>query len=514
MYILRKMIFESVSQAKKYLNANDISLNDSEYLNLKDLLKKNIGYLGKFTEWLFEEELDIEYLKNLYELIIKIGLDKDINSFNTSEELYDYLQIKKNERKINKVIQELPSGIKKQIDSKFRKMLEDNIDYLDYIYDMYSKVSFRYKNENIDKLYKDTLEAIKRVTGGWTPYSIKYNDEELVYIDNDTLILNIKDYNRSCDLGSKSWCIVTSPYHFREYTDGYAEQYFIYDFTKEPTDAFSLIGLTMDENHVLDNIFDRFNNRIKKDNDVIRGFLPIIKNHYDKYVSHLITYNTEIKKGNYNNVKKMVEEHNIKPSFGDLEKAIESGSLKLVDYIFNLIIDRGVRITFAHRTKIIEKVTKLKKVDIFKYFINNDNIEFSPNDIFNAIYNSLENDLGIDIIKELLEYNKSEDIENNHRLFTQVAEMGDVEIAKLFLNDSRFDPSSNRNSAIRYAAKKGNLEMVKFLNEDERTDLSDLNNFAIKHAIKNGHFDVAMYISDELGYGYTNEDLENYRKKF
>jgi len=45
----------------------------SEFKKLKTLLSKNIGYIGKFTEYLMNENIPYEELENLYTNLLKLS---------------------------------------------------------------------------------------------------------------------------------------------------------------------------------------------------------------------------------------------------------------------------------------------------------------------------------------------------------------------------------------------------------------------------------------------------------
>jgi hypothetical protein len=242
MYIQKYKIFENVRQAKKFLDENNISYDNKDYLELKNILSSNLGYLGKFTEWLYQDNT-LNFLEDIYKMIKNTSLDKDINSFETAEDLYDYLTEKKYETKVNQTINSLPSRTRRLTNQELRDLIKNNIDNTDSIKDFYSKKGGRYKN--VKDLIKDTKSLITNLQGEWNPDSIKYEDIELVYKDSNTLILQIDNYARSCDLGSKHWCISTSEYMFEDYTDGFKKQYFIYDFTKDISDKKSMIGTTI-----------------------------------------------------------------------------------------------------------------------------------------------------------------------------------------------------------------------------------------------------------------------------
>lgn len=252
MYIQKYKIFENVRQAKKFLADNDIDRNNEYFLRLKDILKKNPGYLGKFTEWFFEDYEEgetpvipkLSFLNRLYREIKEVGLDKDINQFKTAEDLYDHLTDKKINTRVNQTIKSLPSRTRRLVNDSLKELIKNNIKHFDNIKDFYSKKGGRYTS--IDNLIRDTKSLISKKQGGWSPDSIDYEEDELVYKDEDTLILWIEDYDRSCELGSEHWCISTDEDMFQDYTSGFKKQYFIYDFTKDIGDKKSMIGVTID----------------------------------------------------------------------------------------------------------------------------------------------------------------------------------------------------------------------------------------------------------------------------
>jgi len=61
--ITRYKIFENVQYAKKVLNELDIPQDDSGYVELKNILGNNLGYIGKFTEWHYKDDTPIVSLE-------------------------------------------------------------------------------------------------------------------------------------------------------------------------------------------------------------------------------------------------------------------------------------------------------------------------------------------------------------------------------------------------------------------------------------------------------------------
>lgn len=61
----------------------------------------------------------------------------------------------------------------------------------------------------------------------------------------DITVLKINNFEQSKGLGSPSWCISRDEHYFTNYTSDNAQQFFIYDFSKDSKDNFSMIGLTL-----------------------------------------------------------------------------------------------------------------------------------------------------------------------------------------------------------------------------------------------------------------------------
>lgn len=70
---------------------------------------------------------------------------------------------------------------------------------------------------------------------------------QVISENHNKLILRINNFEESKTMGSSSWCISRSESYFHSYADG-AEQYFLFDFSKENTDNASMIGITLHTN--------------------------------------------------------------------------------------------------------------------------------------------------------------------------------------------------------------------------------------------------------------------------
>jgi len=467
MYIQRYEIFENVRQAKKYLDENDIPPNDRFYLELKNILRKNLGYLGKFTEWLFHNKdhhpgVTIGFLEDVYKMIKNVGLDKDINTFKTSESLYDYLTDKKHETKINQVIKSLPSRSRNLINQELKDLIKNNIDNIDSIKDFYSKKGGRYKN--ITDLIKDTKSLITNLQGKWNPDSIKYRDRELVYKDSNTLILWIDNYNRSCDLGSKHWCISTSENMFGQYTDGFKKQYFIYDFTKDISDKKSMIGATIGINGFPTDIHYKDDTEGKKED--ILPYMDYLKPYSKDYIRSKIDYYS-------------------------ISEVSKYGLIDDVKRLLNKGIDPTIDNNYS-----IRMASENGHTDVVKLLLQDERVD--PSDDSNyAIRMSSENG-HTGVVKLLLQDERVDPSAYNGRAIRMSSENGHIGVVKLLLQDQRVDPSTTSNLSIIGSSEYGHTEIVKLLLQDGRVDPSANKNYSIKWAYGNGHTDIVkLLLQDE-----------------
>jgi len=267
-------IYENMDQAKAILKKQNVPENDPRFLELRELLgvakesdlvnkygpkkgkekfknqKGRIGYIGKFTKWIFKEHEDFDRLKEVYDVLINHPKQvPNIDSFKTIEELYDFLQSSEISNNVKHTIDILPRSAKNAATPKLEKLLELNIQYLNDIKDFYAKKGVKFKTA--EELYKVTYDLIQNLSGEFNLNAIKRKIKEtksnvdICYETADLLVIRPLDYQTSCALGSKSWCISTSQNYWDSYADVFSNQYFIYDFTKLISDKRSMIGVTV-----------------------------------------------------------------------------------------------------------------------------------------------------------------------------------------------------------------------------------------------------------------------------
>ena len=304
-FILSQSLFENKKYIQKILDESDFDESDIKYL--KDLTKKNPNNLTKLLKWVLEGE-DIgssispvyEYYLELREKNLKVP---DINQFETPEKLYDYLQDLENSYKVNKIVQELPSNLK----SKYRSLKDKSkVDY--YFLELYNRKD---KKEIIVKLSKyknvnDLLEIIKKLLSGSNEYydilkSLeKDENSEVLYSKNNVILAEIKSYTKSCEIGSRSWCISTSEHMWSSYvTENNNKQLFLWNFNLDPSDNLSLIGITIKNIEQILRSFDKKpieTSHNRRDEYIKYSDLSKILNSIDKELHEIVFDTFEISK--------------------------------------------------------------------------------------------------------------------------------------------------------------------------------------------------------------------------
>lgn len=108
---------ENLQKALKILRDNKVSEDNKNFLKLREILRRNTGYLGKFTEWMIVQKKSIESLEELYKKIKEARIKKSIDSFKTPEEVIDYLIREDSSIAVNQIITSIPSKTRNYLKS-------------------------------------------------------------------------------------------------------------------------------------------------------------------------------------------------------------------------------------------------------------------------------------------------------------------------------------------------------------------------------------------------------------
>tara|TARA_R110000772_G_scaffold2410_1_gene8329 strand:+ start:44847 stop:47627 length:2781 start_codon:yes stop_codon:yes gene_type:complete len=249
-YLERYKLFENLHQAKSILKKNNIEEDHPSFLELRSMLSSNMGYIGWFTKMVYQNEVGIEDLREIYDIIqnnsiVIKNLPMPLIEYDEWEKLMDDIIISRGRIGVKKMVNELPSLQKSLIDLKDQ-------DTRDLLFEL-SKL--KDKENLLDKIsrYKtkeELLSAIKLFTSG--KRSVGYNNvkkavvksgAKIIYDSHlDDMIICEVNYPQLKFLASdSSWCIVNER-TFNGYANGVNKQYII--FLTDKTDNYSKIGVT------------------------------------------------------------------------------------------------------------------------------------------------------------------------------------------------------------------------------------------------------------------------------
>ena len=322
---------ENMNLAKSIV---DKKMQDFE--KLKEILSKNLGYIGKFTEYLFKEDINIEDLETLYNNLIDLrqnGSSLDIQNMDF-ESVMDKIQEENEDIEIKRFINQFPSQQKKILKEGFKKeksTLKNIIlkiikkDTEPFI----SKIS-RYKT------YEQLVNAMRLFAKDSTNdrETVKKNVKEskntsIAFEKDDILVIHIGAFSDIGTFGSDtSWCILSESM-FRRYTNNGKKQFILYDFTKPEFDPDLKIGITLEPNgsvYTAHNILDKLAtdkvNKLKIQYDI---------NTSDIYKKTIKEYDpTEIKLSTSTSMKKWIE---VIPSLN--KEDIKKWFSKIIDWSKN-----------------------------------------------------------------------------------------------------------------------------------------------------------------------------------
>ncbi len=235
---------------------------------LKEILAKNLGYIGKFTEYLMNENIPFQDLEVLYKDLLDLkNKQKNLDITNLKyEEVVDKVQDIRNDLSVNSLIQQFPSEqkafAKELIKSNYNILLQaskkENISAL------VSKIS-RYKTKeelkNALKLFgKDSMNDKESILN----YIKSSDSANIVFQNEDILIVKIGKIEDVRKLGSDtSWCILSDGM-WKRYTTG-RYQYILYNFKKDDLNPQFKIGFTLNKDftiHTSHDILDRGSNQL------------------------------------------------------------------------------------------------------------------------------------------------------------------------------------------------------------------------------------------------------------
>ena len=222
----------------------------NNFEQLKDLFKNNTGYIGKFTEYLFNSNMTIEDIKQTYNDILELKeTNKPINvyKYDTYESLIDMIIKTKNDILVKRLINQFPSKQKGLIEDLIKTpknyLTTLKVSKMEDILVFISKIS-RYDNKT-DLM--DALELFSRDVDNSKETilsKLEKSQSEIVINEDNIIIVEIKSFQDLVDVASDtSWCILRES-TFKDYTSNGQRQFILFDYNIEYDTQFK-IGFTI-----------------------------------------------------------------------------------------------------------------------------------------------------------------------------------------------------------------------------------------------------------------------------
>jgi hypothetical protein len=341
---------ESIKQARQYLTNKNIDIENNEALDmLSHALRKRPNLIGNFVKYHYEENIElntliqfIQYMNNNKATFDK--LPKNLIDYNKFEYIQDDLMVL--ERDVITVkfykylhpdlqaqISRLPLAQKDELDNiviAYRKLPEDKkkaftpmkfykvnkTDVKDFIERMKEFV------ENLDAGKEEIKTALEKHPGTY----------EIVYNEDNAVILKTANKDLIIDIGSPTWCIVyASDTYYSRYVapETLNTQYIIFNFNYALSSRYSRFGITIqmdgiaksggcqDNTNTYISIPD-IAHSISVDEDILKSILvnehmklaDIVINNID-----ILRYSDNVNKDEIEKVFKIFEELGISPTY-------------------------------------------------------------------------------------------------------------------------------------------------------------------------------------------------------
>ena len=178
----------------------------------------------------------------------------DLNKFKNkkSEFIYDQLMEIEKEHKIEKFAKSLLSNKYKHFITEksmklFKEIVELNIPKSHVQDNIGKKLAAYHTVEQFEKGLMGYVNSINKFEKEDIKLKVQNNNAEILLEEEDLLILKIRDFEASKNLGEGStWCIIRNKSFFNTYVKNQNNhQYFVYDFSKNSKTIESRIGITI-----------------------------------------------------------------------------------------------------------------------------------------------------------------------------------------------------------------------------------------------------------------------------
>ncbi|MCZ2337354.1 MAG: hypothetical protein LC127_03980 [Chitinophagales bacterium] len=214
-------INENLAKARAVLRQVDKPQTNPDFVKLRSLLSNNLGYIGKFTEWMFLNKVSYDQLESLYNRIKDQSLSKPIDQFSTPEEVIDSLIRKTTQSDLNQMLSAIPSQTReflKECDDfdQLENFLTQHADKKVAIIDFFSKKGGRYGDyedyEVIERIIEDLDKVVDAKSISDIAQIAKTSSRVKFVLENAKVLIVAVDYEGIQEVGSNYWCITEELY--------------------------------------------------------------------------------------------------------------------------------------------------------------------------------------------------------------------------------------------------------------------------------------------------------------
>jgi hypothetical protein len=522
-------IFETKQEAESFLSKNNIDKDNESFIKIKEISKPLPSLIGILTKLHFDKNVKLNILESIIKKCIKLKneLKRDgisiqdlfIDSYKNKEvpeeyieDILDKVELRGHTLRFINDIQY--SSVRNELKERYYDKIENGIVSIRKIknwqknLEFISKKSARYKSgSDVIKVFK---KMINNIIGGFNPEEIvkKINSDPgavVVYNKDGFVVAQIFSYETSCSLGSSSWCISTNNYYFKQYVDlrNNRQQYFVWDTSKDPSDNYSLMGITLEysgrrytshlKNDIEFNHINYFDQLVKKgecDKDLF-DLLTSEVNKKDPIISlkYLLYGDVNISVKEFKEIFKNLWDKSEKKTIEDFNKLYEIVIIilrKKIIKIYSLENEREYIILKRIIEKLVELLYKISSVEEFiNYFLNKEESDKFSYDVYfikkiteDSKYASINFDKDTQVLIDLyfLKFHMSD----NKEIIYDISNLDDINISLLLSSKSmvsgeKWDIKTNLNKNILFLLSNIQYSKLKYIKIKTKTNLKSLN---------------------------------------
>ena len=253
--------------SKELLKKLSIPETDATFVELKKMLKNNVGYMFMFTYFAYVENIQMYALKNLFEKLkdsknILGDLPKPAANYRSYADLVEDLQMVKKMSSVKQFIQVCPSNLKQKIRNahssyspSFINSCDKFIELPKFKQHLFTLTISRYKT--FDQVSSALIRFIDYVNVGSDIFSTidlinktKHAFIRVIDFEHNVVVARVKTKSAVVALGKGTgWCIAdpNMPQYWGQYVSHelYTVQYVVFDFNHPVATRKHKIGVTV-----------------------------------------------------------------------------------------------------------------------------------------------------------------------------------------------------------------------------------------------------------------------------